>query len=243
MPIINKIISEIKKENDYLEYHVLMILTDGKIDDFEDTVDALVEGSFLPLSVIIVGIGDNPELEEFQKMIELDGDEKPLISRNGKKRQRDLVQFVPFNKFEKDEKKLAEEILDEIPRQIIEYYTLNFLYPDTLKGSNEENKQRPEIPEIPRNVQSSRIHQNTQVFNDPDEIPFNNDRNNIRNNNIGQYTNNIRNSSNNGNSLSTNFNISQNQSFNNNSNNRSNNMNLNTSRNPYRNNYNLNNYE
>ena len=45
-PIINKIIDVIRKEDDVLEYHVLMILTDGIIDDYEDTVEALVEGSF-----------------------------------------------------------------------------------------------------------------------------------------------------------------------------------------------------
>ena len=230
-PIINKIISQIKEENDVLEYHVLMILTDGKIDDFEDTVDALVEGSFLPLSVIIVGIGDNPD---FNYMIELDGDDKPLVSRNGKKRQRDLVQFVPFNKFEDDEKKLTEEVLDEIPRQVIEYYTLNFLYPDTIKGNN--NEKQPEEPKIPQNIQSSRIKESTQIFKDPEFSPFNNVRNFSGINNIAQYTND-------GNNLNPNFNISQNQNANNNSNNRSTNNNLNISSNPYRNNYKMNNYQ
>ena len=99
-PLINKIINEIKKEEDILEYHVLMILTDGIIDDYQDTVDALVEGSFLPLSVIIIGI----ENIDFKEMEDLDGDDKPLISSSGKKRQRDLVQFVPFDKFKGDEK-------------------------------------------------------------------------------------------------------------------------------------------
>ena len=136
-PIINKIIENIKKENDNKEYHVLMMLTDGIIDDLEDTIDTLVEGSYLPLSVIIIGIGD----ANFTKMVKLDADDDPLISRNGKKRQRDLVQFVPFNKFEKDEKKLAEEIIEEIPRQVIEYYTLNDLYPEQLstKEKNDNN--------------------------------------------------------------------------------------------------------
>ena len=131
-PIFNKIINDIRKES-IIDYHVIMILTDGIIDDLEDTIDALVEGSFLPLSVIIVGIGD----ADFSKMVQLDGDDIPLVSRKGVKRQRDLVQFVPFNKFEGNEKKLTEEVLDEIPRQVIEYYTLNFLYPEELtKTSN-----------------------------------------------------------------------------------------------------------
>jgi len=132
-PIINKIIEEIKKQNDMFEYHVLMILTDGVIDDLKETIDALVEGSFYPLSVIIIGIGDK---EDFSKMEQLDGDEIPLISSKGIKRQRDLVQFVPFYNFEMDEVKLSQEVLDEIPRQVIEYYSLNFLYPETLSNQD-----------------------------------------------------------------------------------------------------------
>jgi hypothetical protein len=148
-PLINHIISEIKKEDDISEYHVLMILTDGIIDDFQETVDALVEASFLPLSVIIVGIGD----ADFTKMNVLDGDDDPLISSSGRKRQRDLVQFVPFKKFEEDEKKLAEEVLDEIPRQIVEYYTLNFLYPELFKGI-EDNEHDANMNNEP-NIQNS----------------------------------------------------------------------------------------
>ena len=167
-PIINKIIENIKKENDNKEYHVLMMLTDGIIDDLDDTIDALVEGSFLPLSVIIVGIGD----ADFTKMVKLDGDDDPLISRNGKKRQRDLVQFVPFSKFENDEKKLAEEVLEEIPRQIIEYYTLNDLYPEqlsiTANNVNNNNNNLNENYYVPnQSTQSTNVFLNTSynLFN------------------------------------------------------------------------------
>ena len=105
-----------------------MILTDGVINDFEETVDALVEGSFLPLSVIIIGIGD----ADFKKMEDLDGDVKPLISRYGIKRQRDLVQFVPFLRYESNPEQLAFEVLEEIPRQIVDYYEQNNIDPFNL---------------------------------------------------------------------------------------------------------------
>ena len=118
-----------KEQNDPREYQVLMILTDGIILDMANTIDALVEGSYYPLSVIIIGIGNT----NFNKMEQLDGDEIPLISRKGIKRQRDLVQFVPFNKYEGDINKLVYEVLEEIPRQVIEYYTLNYVYPDMIK--------------------------------------------------------------------------------------------------------------
>ena len=136
-PIINQVISKIR--NNLLEYHILMILTDGVIDDLQETIDALVEGSFLPLSVIIIGIGD----ADFKKMEILDGDDVPLISSTGKKRMRDLVQFVPFSRFENDENKLSMEVLEEIPRQIVDYYTFNNYNPEKIRQLLAQDIQNP----------------------------------------------------------------------------------------------------
>ena len=130
-PLIKKVNDNIRNENNQFKYHILMILTDGIIVDQQQTIDALVEGSFLPLSVIIIGIGN----DHFQEMIQLDGDDVPLISSNGVKRMRDLVQFVPFNKYKNDPNELAAQVLEEIPRQIMEYYTMNNIYPDNLAMS------------------------------------------------------------------------------------------------------------
>ena len=126
-PIIQAVISKIKEDN--LHYYILMILTDGVIDDLQETIDSLVAASFAPLSVIIVGIGN----ADFKKMEILDGDEMPLISSTGQKRMRDLVQFVSFNKYENDEKKLCSEVLAEIPRQMVEYYKFKNLSPTKIK--------------------------------------------------------------------------------------------------------------
>ena len=52
----------------------------------------------------------------------LDADEEPLYDNQNRKASRDLVQFVPFKKFQDDPEKLREEVLQEIPRQIVEYY-------------------------------------------------------------------------------------------------------------------------
>ena len=91
---------------------------DGIINDMDQTINALVEGSFLPLSVIIVGIGRN----DFGNMNVLDADDSPLIDSKGRKSVRDLVQFVPFYQFENDGMKLAEHVLEEVPRQVVDYY-------------------------------------------------------------------------------------------------------------------------
>ena len=102
-----------------------MFLTDGQINDMADTIDELVEASFLPISVIIIGIGDN----DFSSMVELDADNEPLFDRNKRKAVRDLVQFVQYNKFRNNEKKLAEEVLEEVPKQVIEYYQMKNIPP------------------------------------------------------------------------------------------------------------------
>ena len=123
-PIIKKVMDDIKKnliecpeEN---HYEILMILTDGLINDMQETTKLLVECAELPLSVIIIGIGD----ADFSMMVTLDGDEIPLTDNDGNVTKRDLVQFVEYEKFKKsgNNNELSEEVLREIPRQIEEYY-------------------------------------------------------------------------------------------------------------------------
>ena len=62
----------------------------------------------------------------------LDADDNPLVDSRGTRAARDLVQFVPFLKYESNPEKLAQEVLAEIPRQIIEYYQQNKLDPIKL---------------------------------------------------------------------------------------------------------------
>ena len=51
-------------------YTVLLILTDGAITDSAATLDAIVQASYLPLSIIIIGVGG----ADFSQMNILDGD-------------------------------------------------------------------------------------------------------------------------------------------------------------------------
>ncbi len=102
----------------------------------QETIDALVDASLLPLSVIIIGIGN----DDFSKMVDLDGDIIPLVNSKGKKRERDIVQFVPFNKYKSNPTELAAQVLEEVPRQIVDYYTMKNIYPDQLESANINSK-------------------------------------------------------------------------------------------------------
>ncbi len=67
--VLNKILIDLQKEKKSLNdskpknYHILLILTDGIIDDMLETKDYIVKLSKFPISIIIVGIGKNDDFE------------------------------------------------------------------------------------------------------------------------------------------------------------------------------------
>ena len=48
---------EIKPEKN--KYMILLIITDGAIHDMEETIRLIVNGADLPLSILIVGVGNS----------------------------------------------------------------------------------------------------------------------------------------------------------------------------------------
>merc|ERR1719229_929353 len=112
-----------QKEQNYV---ILLIITDGIINDMNKTIDSVVGATELPLSIIIVGVGD----ADFGAMDKLDADDVPLRSSKGQIMKRDIVQFVPFNKFINGHiSGLAKEVLEEVPEQITSFMTMKKLYP------------------------------------------------------------------------------------------------------------------
>lgn len=93
---------------------ILFILTDGEIHDKSLVIDKIIECCTLPISIIIVGIGNG----SFEIMDELDDDDCQLVDSHGRRTTRDLVQFVEFSKFKNNGVDLAKEVLEELPRQV-----------------------------------------------------------------------------------------------------------------------------
>ena len=106
-------------------YTVLLILTDGVINDKAQTIQAIVNASALPMSILILGV-DN---EDFTEMDKLDGDSAVLQTRTGQKTKRDIVQFVSMRALEKKysgsrnhQAMIAKALLEELPEQVLEYF-------------------------------------------------------------------------------------------------------------------------
>ncbi len=71
------------------KYTILLIVTDGVVNDLEQTIAAIVSASYTPMSIVIVGVG----AADFSEMHALDSD-NALLSQGGKTAARDIVQFV-----------------------------------------------------------------------------------------------------------------------------------------------------
>ncbi len=60
-------------------------------------------------------------------MVRLDGDDG-LFATNGKRAERDVVQFVPFREVGLSPDRLAQELLAELPKQVTDYMVCYCLY-------------------------------------------------------------------------------------------------------------------
>jgi hypothetical protein len=92
-------------------YTVLLILTDGSVTDVEKTKRSLSEASQSPLSIVIVGLGN----ADFTKMSFMD-DFDPLPQDRG------IAHFVEFRRRRDNHAALAQETLEEIPVQLVDYF-------------------------------------------------------------------------------------------------------------------------
>ncbi|CAN7096841.1 unnamed protein product [Brassica rapa subsp. narinosa] len=100
------------------KYFVLLIITDGVLTDMAGTIDALVRASDLPLSVLIVGVGNT----DFTQMEILDADKgRRLESSTGRVATRDIVQFVPMKEVHSGQVSVVQALLEELPGQFLSY--------------------------------------------------------------------------------------------------------------------------
>ncbi|XP_042991159.1 protein BONZAI 3-like isoform X2 [Carya illinoinensis] len=111
------------------KYFVLLIITDGVLTDLQETKDALVKASDLPLSILIVGVGG----ADFGQMEVLDADKgQRLESSTDRVATRDIVQFVPMRDVHGGQISVVQALLEELPGQFLTYMRCRDIKPRPL---------------------------------------------------------------------------------------------------------------
>lgn len=168
-PLINTLISEVQAsmvsgKDDPYSHYVMLILTDGVIHDMKQTMDAVVESSYLPISIIIVGVGE----ASFEAMDALDADSERLVSRSGKVQQQDNLQFVPFREMGGSGEKLAREVLRELPEQVVtHFHTHRHLQPRPPANASAGLGSKSSLLDTLRHQPSGSLRNNTGIASAP----------------------------------------------------------------------------
>ena len=115
-PLLNQFLQYVRALEGQTVYNIMLLLTDGIINDMAETIRLLVDLSALPCSIIIVGVGN----ADFSQMEDLDGDGQILRDDRGRPCMRDIVQFVRFTECVA-RGNLAEEVLKEVPPQFCQH--------------------------------------------------------------------------------------------------------------------------
>ena len=117
-PVIQKINEKLNNNKNKLNYNILLIISDGEVDDINEIINKIIKSSKLPLSIVIIGIGANVT----EDMKRLNGENGKLRDSNGEYLEKDIVQYVHFNDFNENIDKLTQEVFRYIPQQIKDYF-------------------------------------------------------------------------------------------------------------------------
>ena len=128
--ILNLTENKVRQFSNPHNYHILLIFTDGQVNDLEECIAKVIELSMLPVSVIIIGLGNGPF--DGMEVLDCDGTDargrRKMLTMGGVSASRDIVQFVEARKFPSIDD-LCSKVLEEIPSQVEQYMQLHNLEP------------------------------------------------------------------------------------------------------------------
>ena len=116
-------------------------MTDGEINDLPEAKNAIVELSYLPCSLIIVGVGSKIDWDKFEQFLKAGGSIKNSEGQTG---MREILEFVPFNKLKAN---LSEDVLKKVPLEFMSYMEKTGVKPKPIQYTFVETTQSQEPPQ------------------------------------------------------------------------------------------------
>ena len=128
--LIRKITKIIYNLYEARHYNVLYIFEREIPDsgDKQELIDAFIEASYLPLTIIIIGEGKN----DFNKLKELFSDKINEASSGMLKNRKNILFADFYNDYKENEEKLTHWCLEELSKQMIEFYNLIKTTPEKI---------------------------------------------------------------------------------------------------------------
>ena len=119
--VIETIVQSSKRETNVNGYSVILIILNKDIVvDVKQLKNIIVQLADHPLSLVMVGLGN----ERYEDVMILDNEDFPVYDTKGDKVKREMFQFKGSNNSKESLKEMCNEILQEIPRQIEEYFEM-----------------------------------------------------------------------------------------------------------------------
>lgn len=209
--LINYLCNQIYQKRSTNYYNIIFILINSLNEEqFKDSIDSFFRASFLPISFVIIGIGDDEEqFNTIKKLCEVNKNKKGY-------RNNIYFKFVEELKCEKSKesnnsvnKIIKNDYLKKIPEQLCEFYKINKISLDEIKSHNKNNENSIKVFEtynsliIPQlNNKVNQININEKDFqpslnsidintNNQNEISTKEEINTNANNNINNQNNQI----------------------------------------------------
>mmetsp|Transcript_12909 Transcript_12909/g.17335 ORF Transcript_12909/g.17335 Transcript_12909/m.17335 type:complete len:597 (+) Transcript_12909:343-2133(+) len=99
-----------------LSYTVLMIITDGKLEDFTKEGRTIYDANDAPMSIVAVGVGS----ADFTGMRYLND-----IDRNGRK----MFNFLPYDVLKSNPRMIEKVTMEKVSEQLVQYFTSHGIKP------------------------------------------------------------------------------------------------------------------
>ena len=116
----------------------MVLMTDGMINDLPDAKNAIIELSYLPCSLVIVGVGSNIDWGKFEQFLKAGGSIKNSEEKTG---MREILEFVPFNKLKGN---LSEDVLRTVPLEFMTYMEKAGVVPKPMQYTFVESQEPPQ---------------------------------------------------------------------------------------------------